>query len=103
MLILNNINKYNNKSLQSWLKTNRPDWEVEVSKPPEGEKGFSPIRIRWVVERSNAWHSRCRRHSRDYERFPESSEAMIQISHMHLMLRRLAPGKTPTFNYAQAA
>ena len=58
-------NKYHNKSLQAWLAVHRPAWDVEVTKPPEGTKGFSPVRIRWVVERSNAWHSRCRRHSRD--------------------------------------
>lgn len=95
-------NKYNNKSLQKWLAKHRPDWKVEITKPPEGTKGFSPVRIRWVVERSNAWHSRCRRHSRDYERLPESSEAMIRISHIGVMLRRLT-GETPEFNYRTAA
>jgi len=94
-------NKYNNKSLQAWLAVHRPGWEVEVTKPPEGTKGFSPVRIRWVVERSNAWHSRCRRHSRDYERLTESSEAMIRISHIGIMLRRLA-GQAPNFNYRTA-
>lgn len=54
-------NKYNNKSLNAWMDLERPGWRVEVQKPPAGTKGFSPIRIRWVVERSNAWHSRCRR------------------------------------------
>lgn len=96
-------NKYHNKSLQKWLAKQRCDWKVEVTKPPEGKKGFSPVRIRWVVERSNAWHSRCRRHSRDYERRTDSSEAMIRISHIGIMLRRLAPGATANFNYRTAA
>jgi len=30
---------------------------------------------------------------RSYERLPESSEAMVQVSMIHLMLRRLRPGK----------
>ncbi|MDX1965195.1 MAG: IS5/IS1182 family transposase, partial [Pirellulales bacterium] len=36
-----------------------------------------------------AWLMRCRRHSRDYERNTESSESMIYISMIALMLKRL--------------
>ena len=92
-------NKYNNKSLSGWMQQNRPDWQIVVQSPPVGTKGFSPIRIRWVVERSNAWHSRCRRLSKDYERRTDSSEAMIKISHIGIMLRRLAPVKPLDFHY----
>ena len=46
---------------------------------------------RWVVERSLAWLGRDRRHSKDYERRPESSEAWVRISAIRGMLRRLAP------------
>jgi putative transposase len=96
-------NKYHNKFLQRWLEQDRPGWSVEVKLRPKDSPGFTPVKKRWVVERSNAWHGRCRRNSKDYERRPDSSAAMIQISHLHLMLRRLAPEKTQTFNYAQAA
>lgn len=96
-------NKYNNKSLQQWLQCQRPNWSITVQSPPKGTKGFSPVRIRWVVERSNAWHGRCRRNSKDYERRPDSSEAMIQISHIGVMLRRCAPTKQPKFNYCTNA
>ena len=93
-------NKYHNKSLNAWLKAERPGWSIEVQSPPPGTKGFSPVRIRWVVERTNAWHGRSRRNSKDYERKPESSAAMIQLSAIHLMLRRLAPEDPPvTFHY----
>ena len=44
---------------------------------------------RWVVERTNAWHGRYRRNSRDDEWLPESSESMIKISSIHRMLRFL--------------
>lgn len=94
-------NKYNNKGLQAWLTRERPGWNVEVKMRSAEAKGFEPVRKRWVVERSNAWHGRCRRNSKDYERRPESSAAMIQISHIHVMLRKLAPTPRPTFNYAQ--
>lgn len=96
-------NKYNNKSLQRWMKQERPTWSIDVQSPPPGTKGFSPVRIRWVVERSNAWHGRCRRNSKDYERRPDSSEAMIQISHIGVMLRRCAPEARPSFNYSATA
>ena len=96
-------NKYNNKSLRAWMEQERPSWSIDVQSPPPGSKGFSPVRIRWVVERSNAWHGRCRRNSKDYERRPDSSEAMIQISHIGIMLRRCAPVKQPDFNYLATA
>ncbi len=96
-------NKYHNHALYAWLEENRPGWRVEVKKRPEGSRGFTPLEKRWVVERTNAWNGRCRRHSKDYERRANSSAAMIQISNIHLMLRRLAPTARPRFNYATAA
>ena len=47
-------NKYHNKKLEAWLKKDRPQWNVEVNRPPEDAIGFQPVRIRWVIERSNA-------------------------------------------------
>jgi putative transposase len=96
-------NKYHNHALNAWLEANRSNWRVEVKKRPEGSRGFTPLAKRWVVERTNAWNGRCRRHSKDYERRSESSAAMIQLSNIHLMLRRLAPTPQPKFNYAAAA
>ena len=92
-------NKYHNKKLDQWLKEQRPGWSVEVKMRPKDSPGFTPVKKRWVVERSNAWHGRSRRNSKDYERLPESSEAMIQISHIHLMIRQLSPGPPQKFNY----
>jgi putative transposase len=96
-------NKYHNYALEAWLTEHRPDWHVEVKTRPEGAKGFTPLKKRWVVERTNAWNGRCRRNSKDYERRPESSAAMIHISNVHLMLRRLAPHSRPVFHYRTAA
>lgn len=96
-------NKYHNHALNAWLAAHRPGWRVEVSTRPEGAKGFTPLRKRWVVERTNAWNGRSRRNSKDYERRVESSASMIQISNIHLMLRRLAPVPQPEFHYAVAA
>ena len=93
-------NKYHNHSLNAWLAKHRPQWTIEVQSPPPGTKGFQAVRKRWVVERTNAWNGRSRRHSKDYERTTASAEALIQISAIHLMLKRLAPADPPvTFNY----
>jgi len=96
-------NKYHNHALEAWLQAERPNWRVEVKSRPEGTRGFTPLEKRWVVERTNAWNGRCRRNSKDYERRVESSAAMIQISNIHLMLRRLSPVSRPAFHYQTAA
>lgn len=92
-------NKYHNHQLEDWLKENRPSWHIEVKMRPEGTKGFVPLKKRWVVERTNAWNGRCRRHSKDYERTVASSAAMIRVSNVHLMLRQLAPPADRKFGY----
>jgi putative transposase len=96
-------NKYRNHALDAWLKEERPNWRIEVKTRPEGTVGFTPLEKRWVVERTNAWNGRCRRNSKDYERRTESSTAMIQISNIRLMLRRLSPSNRPVFHYRAAA
>jgi putative transposase len=69
-----------------------PFRRVVVSRPA-GSEGFVKLPQRWVVERTFAWLNRSRRLGKDYERRPESSEAMIQVSMVNLMLRRLHPAK----------
>ncbi len=97
-------NKYHNHNLYQWLQDFRPGWELEVISRPPGTKGFTRLPKRWVVERTHAWLGRYRRHSKDYERRTDSSEAMIRVSSLNLMLRRLAPSaKVQVFHYRQAA
>jgi len=95
--------KYHNHALDAWMATHRAEWRIEVKTRPEGTKGFTPLEKRWVIERTNAWHGRFRRNSKDYERSVESSTAMLQISNIHLMLNRLEPCSHPAFHYRMDA
>ena len=56
----------------------------------DGQKGFLVLPRRWVVERTFAWLTQCRRLAKDYETLPESSEALIYLAMTRLMIRRLA-------------
>lgn len=64
--------------------------ELEVTKRPEGSKGFSVIRKRWVVERSFGWGSQARRLVLDYEKTVESSAALYWWRMSRILLRRQA-------------
>lgn len=99
-------NKYRNHEYNRWLREHsRGQWHMVISGPPPGATTFKPLPIRWVVERTFAWIGRCRRNSKDYEKRTDSSESMILISTMGLLLRRLkAPAqKQPPFKYPRAA
>jgi putative transposase len=64
-------------------------WVLEIIKRSDGNKGFKLLPRRWVVERTFGWLGRYRRLSKDYERLPESSEAMVYWAMTRLMVRRL--------------
>ena len=53
-------------------------------------KTFEHLPRRWVVERTFAWIGRYRRMSKDYEYLTTSSEAMVYLTMLRLMLARLA-------------
>jgi transposase len=55
-----------------------------------GQKGFAVLPKRWIVERTFAWLSQCRRLGKEYEALPVSSEAMIHLAMIRVMVRRLA-------------
>jgi putative transposase len=56
----------------------------------EEQKGFAVLPRRWVVERTFAWLNHHRRLSKDYEGQETTSEVMVYIVMIRLMLRRLA-------------
>ncbi len=81
---------YSGEALKAWVaglkQRHKMDWEVVEKKGT----GFAVLPRRWVVERTFAWRLNFRRHSKDYERLPRNSEALIQIAMIHLLLKRLA-------------
>ena len=64
---------------------------VEVVKRTEAHK-FVVLPKRWIVERTFSWLGKYRRLSKDYETLTQSSETMIYIAMINLMLHRLSPG-----------
>jgi putative transposase len=96
---------------RTWIKEHM-GWEVEVVSHPRRPRGmwvwpgmeitpemlaaiarprgFRHLPRRWVVERTLAWIGRYRRMSKDYEYMTSSSEAMVYLTMLRLMLTRLA-------------
>ena len=65
-------------------------WVLQVVLRPKEQKKFVLLPKRWVVERTFGWLMNYRRLVREYERLPESEEAMIYLAMIRNMLRRLA-------------
>jgi putative transposase len=64
-------------------------WVPEGQEPPP-RPAFTVLPRRWVIERTFSWIGQNRRMSKDYERLPESGEALIYVAMSRLMARRLA-------------
>jgi putative transposase len=65
-------------------------WVLEIVKRSDDVKGFVLLPHRWIVERTFGWLNRWRRLSKDYERLPETSEALIYATMSRIMVKRLA-------------
>lgn len=66
-------------------------WTLAIVRRNPDTKGFEVLPHRWIVERTLAWLGRHRRMSKDYEALPETSETMVRIVMINLMLHRLHP------------
>ena len=75
--------------LIDWVK-GKFNWILEIVTRPIGSKGFVLLPRRWVVERTFGWFGHYRRLSKDYEYLTDTSEAMVHVAMIVLMLRRLA-------------
>lgn len=65
-------------------------WIIQVVLRSEQSKGFVLLKKRWVVERTFGWLMHCRRLVRDYELLPETSETLIYLAMIRIMVKRLA-------------
>jgi len=65
------------------------DADVEIASRPPTEKGFVPVKKRWVVERTFGWLNFYRRLSKDYERTAKSAENMLLLCNCALILNRI--------------
>jgi transposase len=63
---------------------------LHVVKLPEAKRGFVLLPRRWVVERSFAWATRCRRLVKDYERYAETLASFHLIAFIGYMLKHAA-------------
>jgi len=64
-------------------------WTLEIVRRCDRHR-FVVLPKRWIVERTLAWISRCRRLARDYERHARTAAAFVRLAMIRLMLRRLA-------------
>jgi putative transposase len=76
--------------LVSWART-WGGWALEIVRRSQPH-AFEVLPRRWVVERTFAWLGRHRRLAKDYEALPQTSEALIHLAMVNLMVHRLAPG-----------
>jgi putative transposase len=95
--------KYHNHALYGWV-ANNAKYDLQIVKRPAEAKGWVVLPIRWTVERTFAWLTKCRRLSVDREKSTRSAEAMIRLAMIHLMLNRLHPDQQQSeFHYRKAA
>ena len=90
-------NKYHNYGLYAWIEENT-DYRLHIVSRPPQQRGFVLLPQRWVAERTFAWLGRSRRLSKDYEKLTITSEAMVKIAMIQMMVRRLA-SDTPAQNF----
>ena len=62
-------------------------WKLQIVK--RRERAFRITGLTWIVERTFAWLGRNWRLSKDYEYAVQTSETMIDVAAIRLMLNRL--------------
>src|SRR5271167_738598 len=67
----------------------RQGWQLRIVK--RRQRAFKITGLNWIVECSFAWLRRNRRLSKDYEYRVQTSETMIDLASIRLMLNRIAP------------
>lgn len=63
----------------------------KAQKEAQGKSGFVPVKVRWVIERSNSWMERCKILVKNFERTLDNATAKLNLCFIRLMIKRLAP------------
>ena len=79
---------YNSKQLTQDIY-DKTGWHLVCVKRTVKNK-FVPLPKRWIARRTFAWINKSRRLSKDYEQRVQSSEEMIYLSMIRLMLKKLS-------------
>jgi putative transposase len=66
-----------------------PYLKTEIVKRSDQVKGCVVLPKRWIVERSIAWLTRCRRLAKDWENLNLSAYPFLRLAAIRLMLRKL--------------
>ena len=64
-------------------------WVLEILLRPDVAKKFTILPKRWIVERTFSWLESFRRLNKDYEVLPETSQTMIYLTMIQIMLNRV--------------
>jgi putative transposase len=80
---------YGGEPLATWCATTG-GWRLEIITRQPQVEGFVVRPWGWIVERTHAWMGRQRRLSEDYERQVQTSETLLKLAMIRLMVRRLA-------------
>lgn len=67
-----------------------PAEKCQLKKENPKKQGFVVIKMRWIVERTNAWINQCRVLWKNCEGLIKTSETKIRICAIRLILRRIA-------------
>jgi putative transposase len=81
---------YRAEWLCAWVWGLKRTHKIDLEVVEHSGKGFRVVPHRWVVERTFAWLLNYRRHRCDYAVLTATSEAMVRLSMIHLLLKRLA-------------
>lgn len=81
---------YVGEELRQWARGLKKSYKIDLEVTAKQGKGFQLVKRRWVVERTFGWLFNCRRNAKDYEMLTRHSEAMLQLSMISILLRRLA-------------
>lgn len=59
-------------------------------KAAQGKSGFVPVKVRWVVERSNAWVERCKSLVKNFERNLFNANQKLKLCFVRLLVKKFA-------------